>query len=393
MPPRAFGSEPRPAPSLPAPEPSPCNPLPGPLPLPIPPPPPLPPSPLFAVPFGDMASEPPPPEFGKPGLFPGWLERTTAVPAALPALLGGATEEPMSSGPPRPVPFVPRPMPEEACPPPNPGGGGTTSAAPSCAPPFCPEDEPEPLPRCEPTPPMLAGGGTTCVANPEPAPDREDEPPPAAVGGGGTGFSRKSPEAVLPQLLRSRLTCDGGGATTAGAGNVIFGVDDTSRAGAETGGATTSTVWLSGTRELARSRGVSRGAGATTVGASGFVVRIWSRDTFGAGGTTAALKAGELRLLERETSGAGGTMFVVRLLEERPGVDFNSGEGAIALSAGRTGAVRDERRPSAGGGPGFGLKASRLATAESECGRLILGASTTFSVGLSPRATRMVCVR
>jgi hypothetical protein len=53
---------------------------------------------------------------------------------------------------------------------------------------------------------------------------------------------RKSPVAEPPQLLRSRLTCEGGGATTAGAGNLSLGVDDMSRGGAETGGATTSTV-------------------------------------------------------------------------------------------------------------------------------------------------------
>ena len=148
---------------------------------------------------------------------------------------------------------------------------------------------------------MLAGGGTTCGLSVA-APDLASNPPPDAVGGGGTGFARKSPVAELPQLLRSRLTCDGGGATTAGAGSVSLGVDDTSRWGAETGGATTSTVCASGTRELAKSRCVSRGAGAMTVGASGLAVRILSRETFGAGGTivgltTAALKAGEVRVL------------------------------------------------------------------------------------------------
>jgi len=108
---------------------------------------------------------------------------------------------------------------------------------------------------------------------------------------------RKSPVAELPQLLRSRLTCEGGGATIAGAGSVSLDVDDTSRCGAETGGTTTSTVCVNGTRELAKSRCSSRGAGAMTVGASGFAVRIWSRATVGAGGTTAALNAGEERVL------------------------------------------------------------------------------------------------
>ena len=143
---------------------------------------------------------------------------------------------------------------------------------------------------------MLAGGGTTWAAR-VPTPVLASDPPPEAVGGGGTGLVRKSPVAELPQLFRSRLTCEGGGAMTAGAGSVSLGVDDTSRCGAETGGATTSTICVNGTRELAKSRCSSRGAGAMTVGASGFAVRILSRETFGAGGTTAALNAGEERVL------------------------------------------------------------------------------------------------
>ena len=141
------------------------------------------------------------------------------------------------------------------------------------------------------------------------------------------------------------------------------------------------------------SRGVSRGAGATTFGAIASAVRILSRETFGAGGTTAELKACEVRVLACETSGAGGTILGVRLLAARLDDEFNSGEGGTALIAGSTGAVSVERSPSVGGGPGLGLNASRLATAESECGRLSLGASTIFSLGLSPRATRIVCVR
>ena len=61
--------------------------------------------------------------------------------------------------------------------------------------------------------------------------------------------------------------------------------------------------------------------------------------------------------------------------------EFNSGREEQRLSRAER-AVRAERRPSAGGGPGFALNASRLATAESQCGRLILGASTIFSRGL-----------
>ena len=239
---------------------------------------------------------------------------------------------------------------------------------------------------------MLAGGGTTCGVIGD-APDLASEPPPDAVGGGGTGFARTSPVLELPQLLRSRLTCDGGGAITVGAGNDILDVDDISRWGAETGGATTSTVCVVGTRELARSRCSSRGGGAMTVCASGFAVCILSRGTFGAGGTIGVLNVGEVRVLARDTSGAGGTTLAVRAFGFRLADEFSSGAGCTTAIVGKVGAVRVERRPSAGGGPGFALKASRLATAESECGRLILGASTTFSLGLSPRATRMVCVR
>ena len=63
-------------------------------------------------------------------------------------------------------------------------------------------------------------------------------------------------------------------------------------------------------------------------------------------------------------------MLVVRMLGVRLVVEFNSefnsGEGGTTLIAGSAGAVREERSPSAGGGPGFVLNASRLATAESE---------------------------
>src|SRR5260370_34540363 len=148
---------------------------------------------------------------------------------------------------------------------------------------------------------MLAGGGPTWGVRPV-SPVLTSELPPDAVGGGGTGLARKSPVLELPQLLRSRLTCDGGGATTAGAGSAILDVDDTSRWGAEAGGATTSAVCASGTRELAKSRCASWGAGAMIVcstigGASGFAVRILSRETLGAGGTIVVPNVGEVRVL------------------------------------------------------------------------------------------------
>lgn len=83
-------------------------------------------------------------------------------------------------------------------------------------------------------------------------------------------------------------------------------------------------------------------------------------------------------------------MLGVRLLALRAfRSEFSSGVGATGVTVGRVGAMREERKPSVGGGPGVGLKASRLATAASECGRLIWGASTIFSLGLLPRATRI----
>jgi hypothetical protein len=48
--------------------------------------------------------------------------------------------------------------------------------------------------------------------------------------------------------------------------------------------------------------------------------------------------------------------------------------------------------PSAGGGPGTGLKARRFFTGSAEIGNFKSGASTTFSVAALPRATRMVWV-
>src|ERR1700688_3769212 len=194
---------------------------------------------------------------------------------------------------------------------------------------------------------MLLGGGTTCGLN-GPVPFLDSDPP-ASDGGGGTGFARKSPDAVLPQLLRSRLTCEGGGATTTGAGSVSFELDVASRRGAETAGATTSTVCVSGTRELARSRWASRGAGAITVGASGSADCILSRATLGVvgvGGMMALFSAGAARLLLRETSGAGAMTFVSSPWAERLVDAFNSGEGGVMFIAGRVGAVREDRKPS-----------------------------------------------
>jgi len=64
-------------------------------------------------------------------------------------------------------------------------------------------------------PPMLAGGGTTCGVSPVPL-DLASEPPAGRGWRRRDGLACKSPVAEPPQLSRSRLTCDGGGATTAG---------------------------------------------------------------------------------------------------------------------------------------------------------------------------------
>src|SRR5215831_192756 len=391
IPPFADGSDPRPTPSLPAPDPSPCNPLPGPIPLPIPFPPPAPPTPVFAVPVGDIAITPPLPAFGTPIFVPGCVDTTTPDPAALPPVLGGGpTATPRSSGPPDPAPLLPRPLPLSPVPPPRLGGGGTTALDPRIAPaPRSPVFPPPP----SPVPDAFTGGATTCGVQSPPAFPRDEAPNPAGVGGGGTGFGRTSPIAVLPQLFRSRLTCDGGGATTDGAGIESFAIEVRSRCGAETGGATTFVGCVEGIRELARSRAVSLGDGATTEGFSGNAFRILSRATSGAGATTVdELKSGVLREFAFATSGAGGTTLAVTFGCLRVSAEFNSGEGATTLGVGNAGATNCDRNPSAGGGPGIGFTASKFAT-ESECGRFSLGASTTLSDGRSPRATRIVCVR
>lgn len=310
MPPRAFASDPRPAPAFAAPEPSPESPLPGPFPRPMPFPPPLPPRPLFAVPSGDMAIAPPPEPFGTPTFEPGWLETTTPVPAVLPLFPGGAADEPKSNGLPVPEPLLPRPFPLGDFPPPivppSVGGGGMTALASSWPalprPPLaCPfEDPPE-----DPFPPMLAGGGTTSLASvPLPARPRPCALTPPAEGGGGTGCERKSPVRALPQLLIS-CAAEGGGATTFCAGNDSLAMDEESRVGAETGGATTSLVCESCAREAARSRGVV-GAGATTVDEIAVEARSLPAATFGAGAMTCAFMAA-LRRVSCATSGAGAT--------------------------------------------------------------------------------------
>jgi hypothetical protein len=189
------------------------------------------------------------------------------------------------------------------------------------------------------------------------------------------------------------LICDGGGATTVGGGSVSFAVVEVSRCGDDTGGATTLVVCVIDERELAKSRWASLGAGAITDGAIEFALRNWSRFTSGAGAITGLFTVGSERWSVLETSGVGAIAFAVRLFGLRVRAEFNSGVGGTTVGTGKAGAARVDRSPSAGGGPGIDLNASRFATDESDRGRFSFGASTTFSVGAAPRATRIVCVR
>ena len=241
----------------------------------------------------------------------------------------------------RPIPLLPRPLPERALPPPRPGGGGTTSAEPRSEPAAWPE---RPFPptafrsldhRCWPE--AAQPGCRACfhfcqVLHLMLRWTRRTRSVAEAL-----GFVRKSPVAELPQLLRSRLTCDGGGATTAGAGSVSSGCGRRRHVGgAETGGATTSTVCVSGTRELAKSRCASRGAGAMMVGASGLAVAHFvSRDirrraerSPRSGLVNCAYGSGKPRARERRCWSS--RFFGVRLADA-----LTSGAGATGLIAGR----------------------------------------------------------
>src|SRR5260370_26683105 len=91
-------------------------------------PPPEPPRRGLSPPEGDMASELLPPVPGIPTFEPGCDETTIPEPALLPPSdFGGASTDPTSPGPPRPVPFLPEP--ERPGPEPIEGGGGTTLLA------------------------------------------------------------------------------------------------------------------------------------------------------------------------------------------------------------------------------------------------------------------------
>src|SRR5580692_4706588 len=204
-------------------------------------PPPEPPRPGLSPPEGDIASDPllPP---GIPTVEPGWEEITTPEPPLLPPpLLGGASADPESPGPPRPVPFLPEP---ESAPEPMDGGGGTTSLARSVPLPEAPEF---PDPDGEPEAPTDGGGGMTLDAprdeplvRVEPAPPVPELEPAIDGGGGTTSWVPKSFPMTL--LTKPELACVGGGGTTAAEGSVALPLSSRRRSCAESaegGGATT----------------------------------------------------------------------------------------------------------------------------------------------------------
>src|SRR5713101_6335152 len=331
-------------------------------------------------------------------------------------------------------------------------GGGGTIFAPKEVRREIPEDPTEPVPEAEggggttlvasalPVAPRVpeetaGGGGTTsCVPNSLPMTLLMNDPLLACDGGGGTIVGEEVPTLPLSRRRKSRAeSAEGGGATTEGAGRLSFALRALSRSGEETGGGTTATLFIC-TRDGETSRLTDAGAGGITLALSDGVERAWSRETcvdagpmtltfndgaamvrsrdrlgagammlvfkdgaisvcsdrtLGAGGTIAGFRAGAPRDCAEERLGAGGTTELsVSPSRDRSRVTF-TGAGATTF-AGRLGAVREECKPSAGSGPGFDLKASRLATAAMEEGSLRLGATTTCDASELPRATRMV---
>ncbi len=333
-----------------------------------------------------MAREPAPALPGMPILDPGWLETTMPVPLPLPPLsFGGAATDPASIGPPRPEPRLPRPRPDSEPASETAGGGGTAET---------PPPKPVIVGCCKEPPPTWTGGGTT-LALPKPATARGPVALPFNCTGGGTTVTLPTPlkawcalgESAIeagggttwfcnepapypgPRGSISRATCVTGGAITAGAGRVSRGFRLLACSGAETGGGMTLTAC-----EPDRGTKISR------------------RGAVGLGGTIAAFNGCAERICSRCASGVGGMIFAFNI-GVRCAFSFRtSGVGATADSE-RFGARSEGFSPSDGAGPGTGLNARRLVTAESDCGSFSLGASTTLSRTDSPRATRMVWVR
>jgi hypothetical protein len=93
---------------------------------------------------------------GAPTFEPGWLDMTAPEPPPLPPPEAGASTEPASIDPPKPLPLAPLPEPVAAVPPPIEGGGGITLPARSVPPAAV-------LPVPRPPPDTDGGGGTTPV--------------------------------------------------------------------------------------------------------------------------------------------------------------------------------------------------------------------------------------
>ena len=193
--------------------------------------------------------------------------------------------------------------------------------------------------------------------------------PPLRLAAALSGFATAPAPNPGPRGLISRAICVGGGAITDGAGSVSRGCCLVDCSGAETGGGITATACE-----------------------PGMGTKISRRGALGLGGTMAAFSDGVERILSRCASGVGGMTFAFNIGARCALSLRTSGVGATAASV-IAGTRNEDFRPSAGAGPGIGLNASRLATAESDCGSFSLGASTTFSRSDSPRATRIVWVR
>ena len=130
---------------------------------------------------------------------------------------------------------------------------------------------PRPPAFIEVPPLTLGGGGTTWLAAVMPSMARlSGERPPTSTGGGTTFGSPRLP----PETVRSFVTCEGGGAITAGAGMLSFADCVPSRMGALTGGGTMIVFDAAGPRNGGGSRGTSVGDGCTI----GDVIETTERD-------------------------------------------------------------------------------------------------------------------
>jgi hypothetical protein len=145
-----------------------------------------------------------------------------------------------------------REFPEEL-PPETDGGGGTILLASVVEPEEGFRPDADEFPDA-----TLGGGGTTsCVPKSLPMMLLTIEVLPVGAGGGGITV-REGSFVPLSSRRKSRVeSAEGGGAMMEGAGRVSFALRELSRAGAETGGGTTATLFIC-TREGVTSRLQSR---------------------------------------------------------------------------------------------------------------------------------------